>query len=513
MFLCVYKKHLCEFAICGKITENQERIKMSIFNKCMMMIAFAVCTTNAWAGICAKQKVEKLNNDKYLYVGGGYAFVCGGGGENDCSNGTKVYSDLSYIVHRNKEFEPAHIVECSDKPIDSKWVNKTDVGIGSLKKCSYDQWKEWSENYVFINTVIVYCKKMSDFFTCVSMNNEDVCYLYDHTMEEFYQQKAAEEEAENSENKASETKTDCGNVGQRECDGKFYVCKNNADCGSDHLPSHATAGHCVSAGRSGYKVCTATNCGENYELARDKNGNSMGWCRKKSSNSGIQFGCAKLKFNDGTECSNINFGRSWKANSKFEGVVRSEDENVYGSCLDNKLTDKCNRPLWDLDTVDGQSVKDLVEGATAIDFHKDREVYEIEIFDCDREKGYVPGEVLHEWNNNPDEYSYKKCVKKSNNGESESGVATSTTVFDNLDKFISEKFVGSSVWKNDEGNFNTARLVSDSVAGVVLGTAGGVITSHIIKKNQIENGFDDLKCTIGGQTVASYGDEFRVGVK
>ncbi len=27
MFLCVYKKQLCEFAICGKITENQERIK------------------------------------------------------------------------------------------------------------------------------------------------------------------------------------------------------------------------------------------------------------------------------------------------------------------------------------------------------------------------------------------------------------------------------------------------------------------------------------------------------
>jgi hypothetical protein len=113
---------------------------------------------------------------------------------------------------------------------------------------------------------------------------------------------------------------------------------------------------------------------------------------------------------------------------------------------------------------------------------------------------------------NPPVMRLMECVKKSNNGESESGT-TSATVFDDLDKFISEKFVGSSVWKNDEGNFNTARLVSDSVAGVVLGTVGGVITSHIIKKNQIKNGFDDLKCTIGGQTVASYGDEFRVGVK
>jgi len=70
-----------------------------------------------------------------------------------------------------------------------------------------------------------------------------------------------------------------------------------------------------------------------------------------------------------------------------------------------------------------------------------------------------------------------------------------------------------SVWKNKEGNFNTARLASDSIAGVVLGTAGGLITSHVIKKNQIKGGFEDIKCTIGGQVVAEYGDDFMVGMK
>ena len=74
-------------------------------------------------------------------------------------------------------------------------------------------------------------------------------------------------------------------------------------------------------------------------------------------------------------------------------------------------------------------------------------------------------------------------------------------------------FTGSSVWKTDAGKFNTARLASDSIAGVVLGTAGGIITSKIVKKNQIKNGFEDLKCTIGGQVVATYGDEFTVNVK
>ena len=73
--------------------------------------------------------------------------------------------------------------------------------------------------------------------------------------------------------------------------------------------------------------------------------------------------------------------------------------------------------------------------------------------------------------------------------------------------------LGVSVWKTADGNFNGARLASDSVAGVVLGTAGGLITSSVVKKNQIKNGFEDIKCTIGGQSVADYGDEFTVGVK
>ena len=70
-----------------------------------------------------------------------------------------------------------------------------------------------------------------------------------------------------------------------------------------------------------------------------------------------------------------------------------------------------------------------------------------------------------------------------------------------------------SAWKNAEGNFNTARLASDSIAGVVLGTTGALVTSTVVKKNQVENGFEDIQCTIGGQTVAQWGDEFSVGAQ
>ncbi len=81
-------------------------------------------------------------------------------------------------------------------------------------------------------------------------------------------------------------------------------------------------------------------------------------------------------------------------------------------------------------------------------------------------------------------------------------------------KVIHDKFRGDvSVWKDEEGNFNTARLASDSIAAVVLGTAGGLITSNVVKKNQVESGFEDIKCTIGGQNVAQWGDQFRVGIQ
>ena len=67
---------------------------------------------------------------------------------------------------------------------------------------------------------------------------------------------------------------------------------------------------------------------------------------------------------------------------------------------------------------------------------------------------------------------------------------------------------GGSVWKNKEGKFNAYRLMADSTGAVVLGTAGALLSSHLIKKAQVKEGFEDLQCTIGGQLVANWGDEF-----
>ena len=88
--------------------------------------------------------------------------------------------------------------------------------------------------------------------------------------------------------------------------------------------------------------------------------------------------------------------------------------------------------------------------------------------------------------------------------------ATINNASKKLDDIMSAKL---SLWKTAEGNFNTARLASDSIAGVVLGTAGGLITSHLVKKGQVKNGFEDIQCTVGGQKVADWGDEFTVGIR
>ena len=94
------------------------------------------------------------------------------------------------------------------------------------------------------------------------------------------------------------------------------------------------------------------------------------------------------------------------------------------------------------------------------------------------------------------------------------GITRITIIKNQIDSLYARLMGGKrSVWKNAEGGFNTARLASDSIAGVVLGTAGGLITSKIVRKNQLKQGFEDIKCSVAGQNVASYGDTMNVGLQ
>ena len=76
----------------------------------------------------------------------------------------------------------------------------------------------------------------------------------------------------------------------------------------------------------------------------------------------------------------------------------------------------------------------------------------------------------------------RACEQKANDRKHR--ITESTGIISNASKRLDELMANLkvTVWKNAEGNFNTARLASDSIAGVVLGTAGGIITSKLGKK-------------------------------
>lgn len=114
-------------------------------------------------------------------------------------------------------------------------------------------------------------------------------------------------------------------------------------------------------------------------------------------------------------------------------------------------------------------------------------------------------------NDNGQEFNGTQCVDtaatiKRKANDASRAITDAVNTLDNLN-------LQTSKWKNAEGKFNTARLASDATAGIVLGTTSALITSKLVKKHQVQDGFEDIHCTIGGQTVADWGDEFTIGIQ
>ncbi len=125
---------------------------------------------------------------------------------------------------------------------------------------------------------------------------------------------------------------------------------------------------------------------------------------------------------------------------------------------------------------------------------------------------WISGECI--CNDRDYEFDGGKCVKKAATILRENQTTTSGRVSQLVSELRGmQDQLKVTVWRDEEGKFNTARLASDSIAAVVLGTTGGLVTSHVVKKNQIKKGFEDIQCTVGGQTVAGWGDEFSVGIQ
>lgn len=81
------------------------------------------------------------------------------------------------------------------------------------------------------------------------------------------------------------------------------------------------------------------------------------------------------------------------------------------------------------------------------------------------------------------------------------------TIMDIEDAHTDDKV---SAWKNADGKFNTSRLLSDSIAGIALGTVGGLVVNKVVKDKHVETGFEEIGCAIDDERIADFDDVFVI---
>ncbi|MBQ4130356.1 MAG: hypothetical protein IJD69_03195 [Alphaproteobacteria bacterium] len=249
-------------------------------------------------------------------------------------------------------------------------------------------------------------------------------------------------------------------------------------CPSDRLPQFATAGIYIANGinaQTGLQkwICAATACKDGTYLVQNDKGVSQGWCVAASY-------CDKI------ENSHLNIIDGEKTDLK---CILNDDAGNVVLTDDVVVADDANVVTQDVPSVDDGTVDEKKQTPCEMGTAGYRMYYGRCISDAE----------------------YQQILKQQQDNAAAQSKSAIQSAAGALNAIRSGFKV--SVWKDEEGKFNTSRLVSDSVAGVVLGTAGGLITSNVVKKNQVESGFENIQCTVGGQSVANWGDEFVVGIK
>ncbi len=219
----------------------------------------------------------------------------------------------------------------------------------------------------------------------------------------------------------------------------------------------------------------------------------------------------------------VNSGGSWNGSSCSCAAAKHLKLSNNGACICESADYDFDSSTKQCELTDEARKKQICDSATSIATwnaienecicNDSNKTFDYTTQNCISPVGYeacITQSAVAEWREG-------KCVCKQSehtwNGSTcvESADSVIGGIVKNIED-IEAKF-DTSKWKNAEGKFNTARLASDSIAAVVLGTVGGVVTSTVMKKSQVKNGFEDIKCVIGGQTVASYDDQFSVGLK
>lgn len=243
-----------------------------------------------------------------------------------------------------------------------------------------------------------------------------------------------------------------------------------ADCASDDLPQYATAGTYIDNGVD--VVCAATACQSGTYLVMNSAGVSQGWCVASTYCTDTN---THLNIIDGTKTDLQCVAN----NTNVETQVNDEEQLSGNNSDDNTDTrNECERGVTGyimfegvcMPTAQMQQILSQRAAQSAQQLAKQQAAAEI---------ANLQSQI--------DRYAGK--------------------IQDIEDAHADDKV---SVWKNEEGKFNTSRLLSDSIAGVALGTVGGLVVNKVVKDKHVETGFEELGCAIDGVKIADFDDDFFI---
>lgn len=523
--------------------------KIALFS---LVAILGVVNTSFAAGSCQIRDLkasEKQDSDEYLYVSAGHhrnkqAFACERRGDpKNCNNGVKVAVKGEHYIGGVAVGSSFEVLECQQRGLlsNDKWVN---VGTSSLKKCDKSS-LEYS--YVLIGEMDannkVYCMKnkyvsQGTSGWCVGIGDYDIC-VSDGCVDCNKPDPKPEPKPEPKPKTCEELYA--GNADLIKCckakdaEVKNGVCKCNdskkewkdGKCVTKNGPVPVVGCSKYAKGTEAYDCCVHPDATwdeqKNKCFCKRYDGLLMRskWSWGKDSNGVTRGQCIPNIHVLRARCC-LQAGGQWIPNDEDEWDGRCDcgaGKTLNFSAESNVCECVGGNPVVNPIPGEGDCTLVLNVEVTCPDGFRYTKGKKIKLKKSENDGLICPNDEEIEINSVKDleKYISKICDGHNNlagnagggaSGDDDMAVARKTLV-----EFFKNTEDNKNVWRDEEGKFNTVRLASDLTAGVVLGTVGGVVSGVVIKKKQVEKGFDALHCTVGGQNIADWGDTFNVGLR
>ena len=417
---------------------------------------------------------EAYNNASDLFICGSKATL------SFCGNG-----DIVYIKSNNSAYigsSPVNVTEgffrCSTSGSDNKWSHWR--SIDTLRKCDKSEIDYCIEHPSKVEQKICFDKNKLNDFSASSyavLSKDDLCFISSDLYDEYVKQAEKEDEEEDvsSTDGVKPVQDEPGKTAEEQDE-------TDKDSGSDQQQSRAQSDSEEigekQEGQQQSKITSDSNKANENSDADVKNSDAG----KEKANSAQKKSGQNAEQSSGGKQSKSKCD-DWNTNEqKFCCKSKDAKNNDKGVC---SCTDTSKTWKWDEKSGKGACVG---------------KEYENKGKDKDAKK-------TDDSKNESKKQELKKPVVDA------AKLKAANEAREKLNTFFKKIDSDRSVWKNADGSFNATRLASDLTAGVVLGTVGGVVSGVLIKKSQVEKGFDALNCSINGQKVADWGDEFSVGLR